>query len=156
MADFRFNISKGKMREYHDRVSNNDPANSALILVVIDTSESDATLGDLDTLALVLANGNTAEVTNTNYARITLTDSDLTVSSPDDGNDRVDLDFSDQAWSSVAAGDSWTDILLCYDSDTTGGTDANIIPVACYDFAVTPNGGNINAQVNAQGYATIS
>ena len=155
MADFIFNVGKGKMREYHDRVANNDPANSALILVVINTATADATLLDLDDLAAVLADGGTAEVTNTNYARITLTDADLTASSADDANDRVDLDFSDQSWSSVAAGDNWTDILLCYDSDTGSGTDANIIPIACYDFVVTPNGGNITAQVNAQGYYTV-
>ena len=35
MANFAFNISKGRELEYHERVNNNDPANAALILVVL-------------------------------------------------------------------------------------------------------------------------
>lgn len=157
MADFKFNIGRGKFREYHDRVSNNDPANSALILVAIKTATADATLLDLDNLSLVLGDAGTDEFDGTGYARIVLTDADLTVTSPDDANDRVDMDFADQSWTSVSADGTITDIsdvIIAYDSDTTSGTDANIIPLGCYDFVVTPNGGNINLQVNAQGYAT--
>ena len=91
MADFVFNVSKGKAREYHDRVANNDPANAALILVAIDTSTADSVLEDLDDLAAVLADGGTAEVTNTNYARKVLTDADITVSAQDDGNPTIYL-----------------------------------------------------------------
>ena len=158
MADFRFNIAKGKFREYHDRVANNDPANSALVIVLINTSETDATLEDLDNLSLVLANANTDEFDGTGYARIVLTDADLTVTSPDDANNRVDMDFANQVFSSVSADGviaSVTDALLCYDSDTTVGTDANIIPMGCYDFVVTPQGGNVNLNLNAQGYSTV-
>ena len=156
MADFSFNIAKGKVREYHDRVANNDPTNAALVLVAVVTTEADGTLQDLDDLSLVLANANTAEATNTGYSRIVLTDADITVSAPDDTNNRVDLDFADQTFSSISAGDNWTDLILCYDSDTTGGTDANIIPLIQFDFSVTPNGGDITAQLNAAGYYRVS
>lgn len=156
MADFVFNIAKGRVAELFERVAQNDPANAALVIVVIDTSALDATLIDLDTLAAVLADADTAEVTNTNYARIVLTDSDLSAISPDDANDRMDLDFADQTWSAVAAGDSWTDLLVCYDGDTTGGTDANIIPLTCHDFSVTPDGSDITAQLAAAGFFRAS
>lgn len=156
MADFVFNIAKGRVAELFERVAQNDPANSALIVVAIVTTETDATLKDLDTLSAVLANANTAEATNTNYARKTLTDADLSAISPDDTNDRMDLDFADQTWSAVAAGDNWTDLLICYDGDTTGGTDANIIPLTQHDFAVTPDGSDITAQLAAAGFFRAS
>ena len=157
MADFVFNVAKGRVAELYNRVDSNDPANSALIIVVLATSglESDATLKDKDTLADVVA-GTTNEVTNTNYARKTLTDADLSAFAPDDTNDRVDLDIPDQTWTSVAAGDGWSKLLICYDSDTTAGTDANIVPLCAYDFVVTPDGSSITAQINASGFFRAS
>jgi hypothetical protein len=148
MADFVFNIAKGRVAELYNRVDSNDPENSALIIVAINTSATDATLKDYDTLSAVLADANTAEVTNTNYARITLTDSDLSALTVDDSNDRMPCDAADQTFSSIAAGDSWTDLLFCYDSDTTGGTDANIVPLTCHDFSVTPDGSDIVATIS--------
>ena len=34
MADFVFNIAKGRVAEFYNRVDTNDPANSALVIVV--------------------------------------------------------------------------------------------------------------------------
>lgn len=157
MADFVFNVAKGRVVEYFNRVDGNDPANSALVVLVLATSglESDATLKDKDTVA-DLVSGTTNEVTNTNYARKTLTDADITMPSPDDTNDRFDLDIADQTWSAVAAGDGWSKIVIAYDSDTTGGTDSNIIPLTCHDFAVTPDGSDITVQINAAGFFRAS
>jgi hypothetical protein len=156
MGDFVFNIAKGRVAELYNRVDQSDPTNAVLVLVAINTSAADGTLQDLDTLSAVLADGDTAEVTNTNYARIVLDDTDLSAMSPDDSNDRMDLDIPDQVFSSIAAGDAWTDILICYDPDSTGGTDANIIPLTCHDFAVTPDGNDINVQVAAAGFYRAS
>lgn len=147
MPNFVYNIAKGRVAEFLERVDNNDPANSAIVVVAINTATGDGTLQDLDDLAAVLADGGTAEVTNTNYARKVLTDSDVTGGGVDDTNDRYDADLPDQTWTAVAAGDAWTDLVICYDSDTTGGTDANIIPLTQHDFSVTPNGGDITAQI---------
>lgn len=157
MADFVFNIAKGRVAEFYNRVDTNDPANSALVIVVLATSglETDAVLKDKDTLADVLA-GTTNEVTNTNYARKTLTDTDLAAFAPDDTNDRVDLDIADQTWTAVAAGDGWSKLLICYDGDTGAGTDANIIPLCAYDFVLTPDGSTITAQINASGFFRAS
>jgi hypothetical protein len=157
MAAFTFNIAKGKTREYHDRVDNNDPANSALILVVLAHTgiESDSVLQDYDTLSALLA-GASNEVTNTNYARKTLTDADLTASSVDDTNNWALLPFPTQTFTSIAAGDSWSKLVLCYDSDTTSGTDANVVPVTAHDLringqVVVPSGANIVVS-GANGY----
>lgn len=156
MADFVFNIAKGRVAELYNRVDSNDPANSALIVVAINTATSDATLRDLDTLAAIEADGGTAELTNSGYARKVLTDADLTAFAPDDTNDRVDLDIPDQTWTSVASGTAFTDIVICYDSDTTSGTDSAIVPLTQHDFAVTPSGGDVTMQVAAAGFFRAS
>lgn len=152
-----FNIAKGSVAGYYRRIDANDPANSALIIMVLASTgiETDAVLKDKDDFAAVLA-GTTNEVTNTGYARKTLTDTDLTAFAPDDTNDRVDLDIPDQTWTGVAAGDGWSDIVIGYDSDTTTGTDANIEPLTQHDFAVTPDGSDITAQIAAAGFFRAS
>ncbi len=153
MADFVFNRSKGRGVEFAERVNGNDPANSALIIVVLATSgiETDAVLKDTDTITAVVA-GTTNEVTNSGYARKTLTDASSITITYDDTNDRVDVDFPDQTWTTVAAGDGWNDVVVGYDSDTTGGTDANILPVSQHDFVLTPDGSDITMQVAAAGF----
>lgn len=148
MADFVFNIAKGRVAEYYNRVDSNDPANSALIIVALATSglESDATLKDLATLAAVVA-GTTNEVTNSGYARKVLTDTDLAALTVDNTNDRMPCDLPDQTWTTVAAGDGWSKLIVCYDSDTTAGTDSNIIPLTAHDFVITPDGSDIIATI---------
>jgi hypothetical protein len=37
--------------------------------------------------------------------------------------------------------------VIGYDSDTTAGTDANIIPLTCHDFVITPDGSTVTALV---------
>ena len=157
MADFVFNISKGRVAELYNRVDTNDPANSALVVIVLATSglEADATLIDVDTVTALVA-GTTNEVTNTNYARKTLTDSDLGALTPDDTNNRMDVDMPDQTWTAVAAGDGWSKLVIAYDNDTTGGTDSNLIPLTAHDFVVTPDGSDITAQINAAGFFRAS
>jgi hypothetical protein len=142
MANIVFNIAKGKVAAYYDRVEGNDPANSALVLVPIETSglESDATLIDADTLAAVLA-GTTNE--QTTMGRKVLTDADLAaVPAPDDTNDRNERSLPTTTWT-AAAGNAISKILVCYDPDTTGGTDADLIPLTMFDFAQTPSGADI-------------
>lgn len=153
MANFVFNIALGRIVEFYHRVDNNDPANSAFIIAILATSgiESDATLKDKDDFS-ALVSGATNEVTNSGYARKTLTDSDLTAWAPDDANDRVDLDIPDQTWTAVAAGDGWNDLVIGYDSDTSGGTDSGIVPCTQHDFVVVPDGSDIIAQVAAAGF----
>lgn len=142
MANIVFNIAKGRFVELYNRVKSNDPANSALILVPIETTglEADATLIDVDTLTALLA-GTTNE--QTTMGRKTLTDADLAaLPAPDDANDRYDVSLPTVTWA-AAAGNPISKIAVCYDSDTTGGTDANIVPLTMFDFAQTPSGADI-------------
>lgn len=154
MADFAFNIAKGRVIEYYNRVKSNDPANSAFIIVVLATTglETDAVLKDVATLAALVA-GTTNEVTNTGYVRKVLTDVDIAaLPAPDLVNDWITVDLPDILWTGVLAGDGWSKLVICYDNDTTAGTDANIIPLAAYDFVVTPDGSDIQAVINTAGF----
>lgn len=158
MADFIFNIAKGKIAEYAARVNANDPANSVLIVVALKATglESDAVLRDYDDLSTLLAAAND-EATNVGYARKSLDQTGGITVTVDDTNDRTDIDIPDQTWTGVAAaGGAWGALLVCYDSDSTAGTDANIVPVSKHDFAVTPDGSDIIAQIAAAGFARAS
>lgn len=157
MANQVFNIALGRVAELYNRVDTNDPTNAALVILILATSgiESDATLKDVDTVTALVA-GTTNEVTNSGYARKVLTDADIVAFAPDDANDRVDLDIPDQTWTGVAAGDGWNDLVVAYDNDTTGGTDANIVPLTMHDFVVTPDGSDITAQIAAAGFYRAS
>lgn len=157
MADLVFNIAKGRVAELYNRVDSNDPANSVLLVIAINAgAATDATLRDYDTMAAIEGDANAAEVTNSGYARKTLTDADLVAFAPDDVNDRVDLDIPDQTWTGVGAGSAWTDLIVAYDNDSTAGTDTSVIPLTLHDFAITPSGSDITVQINAAGFFRAS
>jgi hypothetical protein len=142
MANIVFNISKGRVVEFYNRVKGNDPANSAIILVPIETSglEADSVLIDVDTLTALVAGATNEQTT---MGRKVLTDADLaTLPAPDDTNDRYDISLPTVTWT-AASGNAISKIAVCYDSDTTGGTDANIIPLTMFDFVQTPSGADI-------------
>lgn len=155
MADGVFNIAKGRVVELYNRVESDDPTNSAFIVVLLSAAEADGTLEDYDDLSTLLGAAGNTEATFTNYARKTLTSTELAaLPSPDDTNNRYDVDLPDQTWTSAGGttDNTLVKLLVCYDSDTTGGTDANIIPLCHYDFSVTTDGSDLTAQFNADGF----
>lgn len=142
MANIVFNISKGRVIELYNRVESNDPANSAIVLIPIETTglETDAALIDSDNVTELL-DGATNE--QTTMGRKTLTDADLAaLPAPDDTNDRYEVSLPTVTWT-AASGNAISKIAVCYDNDTTAGTDANIIPLTMFDFAQTPSGADI-------------
>lgn len=113
--------------------------------------ESDATLKDYDTLDAILAAAND-EATNSGYARKLLDQTGGITVTVNDTDDRTDVDVPDQTWTLVQiTGGAWGKLLLCYDSDSTAGTDANIVPLLGLDCAVTPDGTDIIAQMHSLG-----
>lgn len=152
MSDFTFNISLGRVAEFYTRVKNNDPANSALVLVVLKTPvAADATLKDMLTLSAVLAAS--PEATNVGYTRKTYTDTTLAAATIDQVNDLWSLTFPATTWTNVAAtGGAWGKLLVCYDGDTLSGADANVLPLTAHNLAVTPNGTNITVTPVASGF----
>lgn len=147
MSDVVFNIAKGRIAE----LAALGAANDALIAVPIETTgiESDATLVDYDTLDAILSASNNEQTT---MGRKTLSSVTVTV---DDANDRVDVDCDDIVWT-AATGNAISAIVICYDSDTTGGTDAGIVPLTKHDFVATPSGGDITAVVATGGFFRAS
>lgn len=158
-ADGVFNIAKGRVNEYVNRIDSNDPTNSALIVVLLKTVEVDATLEDYDDLgALLTATGN-VEADFTNYARKTIDDTGLVAPTPDDTNNRQESDITtDPVWTSAgnATNNTLVKLLVCYDSDTGTGTDANIIPLTFHTFDVTTDGNDLTAQLDAAGFYRAS
>jgi hypothetical protein len=145
------NIGLGRAVQLYKNVDENNPANSALIVSLWNTAAADSVIRDLDTLADLEANASTAEIVLSGYARKVLTDADLTAFSPDDTNDRADLDIPDQTWTAVAAG-TITDLSVAYDNDTTGGADSAIDQLTWHDFAVTADGSDLTAVIASAGF----
>lgn len=145
MADFVFNIAKGRVAEFFNRVDSNDPANSAIVVIPIARgTATDAALKDLATVTAVLAIGSgLAEATAGGWARKTLTDADLSALAVDNVNDRMPASIPALAFGAIASGNNITDLLFAYDSDTTTGTDANLIPLVMCAFAINSDGSSV-------------
>jgi hypothetical protein len=154
MANFMFNIAKGRFVEFMNRVDSNDPANSAIILVPLSASGTEAQGQDLADLAAVEADANFAERTTGSWVRKTLTDAQLAAIAVDNTNNRFPATLPSVTWTAPAAANNTTGLLICYDSDTTGGADSAIIPLAHCDFAVTTDGNDV--VLNAGDYARAS
>lgn len=147
MANFTANIAKGRIVEFYRRVKENDPANSAIILVPLSAMGTEAQGQDLDDLAAVLADANFTEQV-AGWVRKTLTDAELAAfPAPDDANNRYAVAVPEVVWTAPAAPNNTVGLLVCYDPDTTAGTDANIIPLTYHDFAVTADGNDVELQV---------
>lgn len=148
MGQFSFDVSLGREVEFYSRVDSNDPTNAALILAVLSTDGLDAD-NVLKTFALfstLLAAND--EVDNSGYARKTLTDADIAAYTVDTTTHTITLFLPQQTFSTIGTGDAWSKWVLGYDSDTTSGTDANIVPICAGDLridgsAVIPNGNDI-------------
>lgn len=138
MANIVFNIALGRVAHYASLPATND----ALILVPIEATGivTDATMRDYDDLGTLLAGASNEQ---TAMGRKTLTSVTATV---DDTNDRVNIDAADVTWT-AATGNAIAALVLCYDPDTTTGTDADLIPLAKYDFAISPDGSDVTATI---------
>jgi hypothetical protein len=131
MANFVFNVALGKVAYYASLPA----ANDGLVLIALETSgvESDAVLRDKHDFASVVA-GSTNE--QTTVPRKALTGVTVTV---DDTNDRVAVDAADVTYTSPT-GNPISAVVVCYDPDTTTGTDADLIPLTHHDLLWSPDG----------------
>lgn len=152
MADFVFNIAKGRVAEFYTRVNDNDPSTARLVIVPLESSglEAQSALEDSVSMAEVL-DGTTNE--QTTMGRKYLTDAELGVLLPDTTNNWMDADIPDIVWS-AATGNAVGAIVIGYDPATSA--DSAIIPLTHHTFAVTPDGSDITAQINAEGFYRAS
>jgi hypothetical protein len=145
MADFVFNVAKGRVAELYNRVDAGDPSTARLYVIPVDVAAvTDATLRDVDTFADVLSAGVTERTTG-GWNRKTLAAADLAAMAADDTNDRMDLDAADQTWTAVTAG-AVTDLIFCY-AAVGSPTNAQLTPLTQHDFAITPDGSDVTATI---------
>lgn len=141
MANGVFNIAKGAFVEkFRDGAANG-------ILLLLKVAQADSTLIDHDDLAALL--GANTEANFTNYARKTGLTGSITV---DDTNDRVDVDAADQTFSSAGGGVNNTLVKAIF-AYQESASDAGRVPLTHHDFAVTTDGSDLLAQLNAAGFA---
>lgn len=146
MADGVFNISLGSV------VEKIRDSGSALLMLLLKANEAESTLVDRATVDAVLAEAGTTEADATSYARKTGLTGTITV---DNTNDRVDVDIPDQTWSSLggASNNTLTKLVIAYEESAS---DAGRIPLTHHDFALTTDGSDVTAEVNANGFFRAS
>jgi hypothetical protein len=146
MTDGVFNYAKGRaVEKIADAAAN-------VGLMLLKANEAEATLIDRTDLANLLAQGGNTEADFTNYARKTGITGTITV---DTTNDWVDVDMPDQTWSSAggASNNTLTKAVPFYEDSAA---DSGRIPLTHQDFAVTTNGNDLIANVNASGFLRVS
>ncbi|HEU5475707.1 MAG TPA: hypothetical protein VFV67_34130 [Actinophytocola sp.] len=139
MADIAFNVALGKIRWYCEQAG---VGNAALVAVPLENAGlvSDATMRDYTTLAALLAGASNEQTT---LGRKVITSVAATVNHT---ADRFEADFADLVWTGPA-GNQVGAIVVCFDPDTTGGTDADLIPLTKHGWVMTPEGDSITANV---------
>jgi hypothetical protein len=121
--------------------------NDAFIAVPIETSGivSDATMRDYADLGTLIAGASNEQTT---MGRKTMTGVAATV---DNTADKMLVDADDVVWT-AAAGNAISAVVICYDGDTTSGTDANIVPLVKLDCVLTPDGTDFTMQFAVGGF----
>ena len=138
MSNLVFNIALGRVAS----LAALPAATDALVAVPLEAAGlvTDATMRDYDDLASLLAGASNEQTT---MGRKTLSGVTVTV---DDTNDRVAVDCADITWT-AAAGNAVGAVVICYDPDTTGGTDADLVPLTKHDLSLTPDGNSFTLAV---------
>lgn len=144
MADLVTNIAKGRFLYYAGLPGTND----GLVAVVLEATGlvTDDALQDYTTLSALLAGASNEQ---TSMVRKTLASVAVSV---DNTANTAAFDAADITWT-AATGNATGKLVVCYDPDTTGGTDTDLIPLTVHDFAVTPDGSDITVQFSADGLA---
>lgn len=138
MANIVMTVALGRVASLAALPATND----ALVLVPLEATGlvTDATMRDYDTLADLLAGASNEQTT---VGRKTLASVTVTVN---DTNDRVEVDAADVTWT-APTGNPVGAVVICYDPDTTGGTDADLIPLTKHDVTWTPDGNDFSLTI---------
>ena len=132
------NIAKGRWAELYNRVDLGDPAAARLYVIPIAAGAvSDATLLDCADFAAMVTAGVTERTAN-GWNRKTLAAADLSALAADNTNDRMPCDIPDQSWTPTNAGDTVSDLVICYASVVTP-TNTQLLPCYVGDWVITPS-----------------
>lgn len=143
MADFVFNIAKGRVSELVRRVDENDPSTAEIVIIPLSASGTKAQGEDFDDVAAVLGDANFTELTTGSWARVDITDAEFgtTDYDPNDTDNRGDVSLPQTSMGSPTAGTT-TGVLICYD-DTGTDADSALVPLVHCDFAVTADSSEV-------------
>lgn len=150
MTDQTFNSGLGRAVELANNVEINTPAGTVfrvhawVITAAMDDVDNQDFVSELQALAL------SAEATNSGYTNQSIAAAAM-VTTVNDTTNLVDIDLDDVTFTSVIAGDVWTQITVCYDPAGADVDTTNRL-LTLHDFAVTPNGGDITVQWAAAGF----
>jgi hypothetical protein len=138
MSNIVFNVALGRVASLAALPLTND----ALIAVPIETTGivADSVMRDYADLSTLLAGASNEQTT---MGRKTLATVAATV---DNTNDRVGVDSADITWT-APTGNAISAVVICYDPDTTTGTDSDLIPLTKHDVALTPDGNNFTLTI---------
>ncbi|MGW6872898.1 hypothetical protein ACWGHA_11245 [Streptomyces xanthophaeus] len=138
MGNIVFNQALGRVAHLAALPATND----ALVMVALEASGlvADATMRDYDTLSDLLAGASNEQTT---VGRKTLASVSVTVN---DTDNRVDVDAADVTWT-APTGNAIGAVVICYDPDTTGGTDGDLIPLTKHDVTWTPDGNDFTLTI---------
>ena len=140
--NFVFNIAKGRVVEFYNRVENNDPSTSTLVLVPLSVGGTAAQGRDFDNLNVVLGDANFDEQTAGGWSRKVLGDAQLAAfPAPNDGSDYYGVAVPAVTWTGPTTGNNVAQLLVCYDANS--GADTAIIPLTAHIFAVTADGNDV-------------
>lgn len=159
MANQIFNNAKGRDVQFVINVNDNTPASAALVVVLLTAAEADDTLNNYTTLGALLGAAGNTEANATNYVRKTLTDTDGVTRTVDNAANTVNIDMPNQVYTALGGttDNTFVKAVVCYDDDTTGGDDTNIIPMYHFDIPganATTNGQDYTLEFDANGLIT--
>jgi hypothetical protein len=152
MGQFAFNIAKGRIAEFYNRVKTQDPSTCRLVIVPLELTglEVQASLEDSENLAEIL-NGTTNE--QITIGRKYLVNTDLAALVADMVNNRMDVDIPNIIWY-AATGNQLGAIVICYDPNSS--IDSAIIPLSYHDWSIIPDGSDIEVVVPTAGFFRAS
>lgn len=140
MANYVFNIAKGRVVEYYNRVENNDPSTSTLVLIPLSAQGSEAEAQDYDSVSAVLG-GTSDELSGNGWVRKTLSDTQLAaLPAPNDTDNRYDIQVPQVTWTAPTVGTA-VGLLIAYDANS--GADSALIPLTSHTFSVTSDGNDV-------------
>lgn len=152
MANFVFNIAKGRVAQLVTNVENNSPAGCCLRVIPLESSglETQSALQDSLWFSEVVDGATNAQTT---MARKQVLAAGIQLEL-DTTNDWYDLNMDDITWT-AATGNAVGALVICYDA-TGADADGALLPLTYHDFAVTPDGSDIVAVIAAEGFYRAS
>lgn len=147
---FIFDNAKGRWVEKYLLPLGGD--NIGVVLLQSSGLQVDSTLNNYATLSTLLASN--TEAAFTNYARIWLSGSSITVS-VNTSTGVTTVSISSQVWNSAGGATNNTlGALLTVYRPTSATADSGILPLTKHEFAVSTTGGNLTATISSIGTET--